>query len=162
MVGAVSKGVVDCAITGTLSGHQIGLSDVTTHIHTMAISWGLSLFGANRSAWDALPGDNRDLIRAGVRDLERQIWEAADGDTQAGLACSTGAETCAAARRARMTLVAISPDDEARRRTLLAATVLPSWIDRCGEACAHAWNRALAPLHGITLSPEQSHDPSER
>ena len=38
---AVREGVVDCAITGTLSGHEIGLADVTTHVHSLAINWGV-------------------------------------------------------------------------------------------------------------------------
>ncbi|MFZ4806555.1 MAG: TRAP transporter substrate-binding protein [Hyphomicrobiaceae bacterium] len=162
MVGAVSKGVVDCAITGTLSGHQIGLSEVTTHIHTMAIGWGLSLFGANSAAWDNLPAQHRDIIRSGVAELEQKIWEAAEGDTQAGLACSSGADTCSATRRGRMTVVAISPQDEALRRKLLGETVLPSWIDRCGEPCVEAWHETLGPLHAIAISAPQAADLTDR
>ena len=33
---------LDCAITGTMSGNTVGLDKVTTHVHPMAISWGLS------------------------------------------------------------------------------------------------------------------------
>ena len=40
-------GNLDCAITGTMSGNTIGLHTVTSHVHTMAVSWGLAVFGAN-------------------------------------------------------------------------------------------------------------------
>ncbi len=33
-----ARGVVDCAITGTLSGNEIGLIDVASHIHPIAIT----------------------------------------------------------------------------------------------------------------------------
>ena len=52
IASAIRSGVVECAITGTLSGNAIGLYDVTTHVHAMAITWGISFFGANRTAWN--------------------------------------------------------------------------------------------------------------
>ena len=39
IVGAIKSNVVDCAITGYISGNQIGLPDVTSYIYPMAISW---------------------------------------------------------------------------------------------------------------------------
>ena len=76
MVKAVRTGTVDCAITGTLSGLEIGLTEVTSYISPMAISWGLSLFGANTAAFQALPADVRAAIKDAVAGLEHDIWDA--------------------------------------------------------------------------------------
>jgi TRAP-type C4-dicarboxylate transport system substrate-binding protein len=149
MVGAVQHGVVDCAITGTLSGFETGLFDVTTHVHTMALSWGLSFFGANRTAWESIAPDLRATIQAGVSDLEQHIWEAAGRETARGLACNAGTMSCSADRFGRMTLVPVSADDDERRRELLVESVLPAWIERCGPSCVQAWNGTLAPVTGI-------------
>ncbi|WP_407526546.1 TRAP transporter substrate-binding protein [Methylobacterium oryzisoli] len=148
MVGAITKGVAECAITGTLSGAEVGLTRVTSHVHGMAIGWGVSIFGANRAAWEALAPDLRETVRRGVADLERSIWQAAEQDTVQGLACISGA-ACEGTRRAGLTLVVPSPADEARRRRLLVETVLPGWIERCGDACAEAWNGTIAASLGI-------------
>ena len=78
IVNATRTGVVDCAITGTLSGNEVGLSNVTSYIYPMAISWGLSFFGANIAAWEALPPDLRALLREGISGLEGRIWDASD------------------------------------------------------------------------------------
>jgi len=145
IVPAMRDGVADCAITGTLSGNEIGLADVTTHVHAMAINWGLSIFGANLAAWESLPGDIRTVLREGVADLERRIWEQADRDTVLGLACNTGSEVCPPPRRKSMTLVPRSAADESRRQQLLTDHVLPKWLERCGEGCAAAWAAYLAP-----------------
>ncbi len=153
LVGAVKQGVVDCAITGTRSGAEIGLSEITTHIHAMALTWGVAIFGANQTAWAALPDDLRTVIRRGVADLEREIWDAADRETALGLACNTGSSTCAG-KPGRMVLVPVSEEDERQRRRLLAQTVLPSWLDRCGEGCVAVWNEFLAPRTGIRLGAE--------
>ncbi len=154
MVSAVQRGVVDCAITGTLSGFETGLFDVTTHVHAMALSWGLSFFGANRAAWESIAPDLRTVIRSGVSDLERRIWEAAGRETARGLACNAGTLSCSPDRFGRMTLVPVSADDDERRRGLLVKTVLPAWIERCGPACVEAWNGTLAPVTGIRAEGE--------
>jgi len=90
IVTAIRSGVVECAVTGTLSGNDIGLHEVTTHVHGMAITWGLSIFGANLGTWHALPEWARDTIRGEVAKLEAEIWDAADRETSEGLACNAG------------------------------------------------------------------------
>jgi TRAP-type C4-dicarboxylate transport system substrate-binding protein len=154
VVASVTNGVVDCAVTGTLSGNEIGLSRVTTHVHAMAVNWGLSLFLANAAAWAGLPEDVRAALRSGVAGLEGRIWEMADRETVRGLACNIGAESCGEGRRDRMVLVPLRPDDDARRRRLLVEAVLPDWIQRCGPDCATAWNETIAPANGVTASAE--------
>lgn len=154
VVDAVREGVVDCAITGTLSGYEIGLGDVTTHVHTMAISWGLSFFGANVNAWEALPKDVRGQIRAGLADLERRIWQQAESDTARGLDCNTGVTACGRPQARRLVVVPTSEADAARRLNLLSGIILPRWIERCGTACAGAWNAYLAELHATTAKAE--------
>lgn len=153
LVGAVTKGVVDCAVTGTRSGQEIGLSEVTSHIHPMALSWGLSFFGANRTAWMALPEELRAVVREGVADLEGEIWRAADRETALGLACNTGTSACTG-KPGRLTLVPVSSEDEKRRRRLLVETVLPRWLDRCGDSCVDIWNEYLAQRIGIRLGAD--------
>ncbi|WP_237213767.1 TRAP transporter substrate-binding protein [Falsiroseomonas oryziterrae] len=146
---SLRAGVVECAITGTLSGHSIGLFEVTTHVHTMALSWGLSVFGANAATWAALPPPVQDTLRSGIRELEAQIWQAADRETGDGLACNAGQPGCTLGRRGAMTIVPVSAADADRRRRLLTEVVLPRWVDRCGPDCVEAWNVYLAPVFGI-------------
>lgn len=149
-LSAIRSGVVECAVTGTLSANAIGLHEVTTHMHSMAITWGLSVFGANRAAWNALPDWAKSLIRNELAALERQIWEAAEVETGEGTACNSGQPNCVAGRRGTMTVVPVSSADRERRLRLLTETVLPGWVRRCGEPCVEAWNGRLAPALGVT------------
>jgi len=155
VVNATRTGAVDCAITGTLSGNEVGLSNVTSYIYPMAISWGLSFFGANVAAWEALPPDLRALLREGIGGLEGRIWDASDRETADGIACNIGAPNCSNGHTpSHMTLVPVTPEDEAKRKSLLVQSVLPNWIRRCGPECASAWNRYLAPALGIKAAEE--------
>lgn len=156
VLASVVKGSVDCAVTGTLSGNEIGLADVTTHIHGMAISWGLSFFGANMAVWNALPADVRDHIGRGVAELEAGIWAAADHDTRMGILCNIGHADCSRGRPGRMTLVPTTDADEGLRRKLLVAVVLPRWLERCGPQCIEGWNERLAGVTGLFIGPDKS------
>jgi TRAP-type C4-dicarboxylate transport system substrate-binding protein len=149
IVAAFRSGVVECAITGTLSGHAIGLYQVTSHVHALALSWGLSAFGANANAWAALPPDLRQAIREGVRKLEDDIWRAAEHETGEGLACNSNQPSCPSSRRGSMTVVPVTAADEERRLRLLTEVVLPRWVGRCGQDCVESWNRHLAPVVGV-------------
>ncbi len=151
---AIRSGVVECAITGTLSGNAIGLHETTSHVHAMALAWGISIFGANATAWAAIPADLQQVIRNGIVDLERQIWAAADRETGEGLACNAGLPSCTAGRRGDMTVVPVSAADDERRRRLLTEVVLPRWVNRCGMDCVDAWNEYLAPTLGLRARPE--------
>ena len=160
IVPAIRAGVVECAITGTLSGWQIGLNEVTSHVHAMALTWGVSFFGANRTAWAALPEDLRTILRRELTELEQRIWEASDTETGQGLACNTGQPECPTEQmtgpngpraKGRMTLVQVTPEDDALRRRLLREVILPRWADRCGPGCAEAWNERSGEQLGIAI-----------
>ena len=149
IVPYLNRDEIDCAVTGSMSGNIIGLPDITTHIHPMAISWGLSMFTANGAAWNALPADLRALLRRELPRVERDVWNEAERDTADGVACDIGAPSCKGGKPGRMAEVPTTPADERLRREIFAVTVLPRWLQRCGPQCAAVWNRTLAPSAGI-------------
>lgn len=153
-VNEIGAGRIDCAITGSLSGNELGLHRVTTEIHPMAIAWGLSVFGANENAWASLPTDLQQIIRRGLARLETDVWASAGQDTEDGFLCNSGRPGCRFGSLGEMRWQpSISPEDETTRRRLLAETVLPAWLERCGEDCRTAWNTYLAPMTRIFLPP---------
>ena len=152
IVRSVKAGTVDCAITGTMTGGEIGLPNVTSYISPLAVSWGLSFFGANKLAWERLPADIRTQLQHGIRSLERSIWDAADQETSSGLACETGSNACKGGQTFHMNLVPITAGDDALQRQLLTQTILPQWIRRCGDNCVVAWNETLGPALGIRVA----------
>jgi len=155
IVPAMREGRVECAVTGAVSGGALGLPAVATHIQDMALSWGVSVFAANRQAWNALPEADRVAIRRGLAELEAAIWTEAEAETVEGLRCATagtdpGARPCPGPRGG-LARVPMSEADAALRRGLLVWTVLPRWIDRCGPDCAAVWDRSLGASSGIRL-----------
>lgn len=145
------NGNIDCAITGTMSGNTIGLHEVTSHLHTAPLGWGLGAFVANGAAWDALPNDLQNLLRRELPRLENAIWADAEAETSAGIACNTGAASCTSGRLGRMTEVRATPEDAARQHDALVKAVLPGLLKRCGAKCAESWKRTVGPTTAIAI-----------
>jgi TRAP-type C4-dicarboxylate transport system substrate-binding protein len=155
VVPSFASNSIECAITGSMSGHTLGLADHTRFIHAMPITWGLALFAANQAAWSALPGDLRALLSQELPKLEAAIWAEGERETGEGFACNRGLSTCLSGRNGRMAEVPISAQDDHRRKELLANTVLPRWLNRCGARCVDLWNRTIAVSSGIKASQQQ-------
>ena len=98
----MSSGNTECAITGTMSGNQLGLHEVTDFIHPLPLTWGLALFGANEAAWQALPPELRGILANELPKLEAHIWTDSEKETLEGLACNTGQAACTSGRKGHM------------------------------------------------------------
>ena len=151
IVANVRSGNIDCAITGTMSGNTIGLPEVTSHIYTMPINWGVAAFVANGAAWNALPKDLQVLLRQELPKLENAIWAESAKETGEGIACNVGASACAGGRKGNMTEVRETPADVRKRHEILVKNVLPGWIQRCGPPCAQVWRQTIGPALNIEL-----------
>lgn len=151
VVANLRSGSIDCAITGTMSGNAIGLHEVTSHIQTTAVNWGVAAFVANGAAWAALPKDIQDLLQRELPKLEQAIWTDAEIETRGGIACNTGTAACVGGRKGRMIEVRPSADDAAKGREILVNRVLPAWLKRCGPQCARPWKQTMAPATGVEL-----------
>lgn len=145
IVSSVKAGSVDCAITGTMSGNTIGLHEVTTHVHPMAINWGVAAFVANGDRWARLNPAVRRVIERELPRLERNILAESERETAEGLACNTGTAGCKTGRKGSMRQVAANPADEQLRLELLQKAVVPAWVKRCGPSCNTVWQQTLSP-----------------
>lgn len=151
IVPNIKSGNVECAITGTMSGNTIGLHEVTTHLQTTPVSWGLAAFVANSAAWNALDAQTRELLRRELPKLEQAIWDEGARETGEGIACNTGATACTGGRKGRMVEVRETEADRARQREVLLKQVLPAWVQRCGPDCVPVWNPSIGAARSLEL-----------
>ncbi|EFF75053.1 bacterial extracellular solute-binding protein, family 7 [Achromobacter piechaudii ATCC 43553] len=91
VVPALQNKVVDCAITGSLSGYSAKWYEVSTHLVALPINWNQQIHAVNQKAWDKLDPAVRTFLQANVKTLVDNIWEAAARQTQEGYDCNTGA-----------------------------------------------------------------------
>lgn len=153
VVPSLQRGVVDCGITGTLTGYSFKWPEVTKNLYTMRFGWGLTLIAASKAKWDALPKDRQEATRKAVGTLEQELWALAASDDKAGVDCNTGRAACPYGAPAAMALVEPSVADEAERKRILQDVVLKKWAGRCDKACVEQWNATVGKVAGVTAAP---------
>lgn len=149
---ALATGVVDCAITGALSGFRSRWHEAATHISPMPINFGLVAHLANLTWWRSLPAPVQAFLEREMRWLEEQIFEQAKSETDIGIACNTGQASCTDPRPPRpMTLVPVTEADSRLRVDALERAILPSFAQRCGADCVRVWNETIGRALNVTI-----------
>lgn len=148
---ALSSGVVDCAITGALSGYRSRWHEAARYISPMPVNFGLVAHLANLRWWNSLDARVRTLLELELRNLEAGIFEQASTETATGIACNTGTAPCPEGAPASMRLVPLTPADEALRKRAFSEAILPAFAQRCGAECVTTWNATVGALVGTTV-----------
>lgn len=151
VVPAMQRRVVDCGLTGTLSGNFAGWPEVTTHLFTLNAGWSIAYHAVNRDAWNRYPPAVQQFFTQQFATLENELWDLMDRATEQGIACNTGRPDCTMGRPGTMTLVPVPAADAARRTQILNETVLTAWGRRCGRACAERWNQSVGPIVNLRI-----------
>jgi TRAP-type C4-dicarboxylate transport system substrate-binding protein len=150
VVPALQNRVIDCAITGTLSGNSAKWYEVATHIYMLPLGWSPVMHGVNLKTWQRLDPRVQAFLKAEVERLEDEIWKAAEVETQQGFDCNAGRDGCTAGTKAKLVLVPVSAGDKALLRRVLVETVLPQWAARCPDAdCVGSFNRTIGQVIGL-------------
>jgi TRAP-type C4-dicarboxylate transport system substrate-binding protein len=150
VVPAMQNKVVDCAITGSLSGYSAKWYEVSTHLVALPINWNQQIHAVNQKSWNKLDPKVRDLITVQYKTLVDDIWAAAAAQTQEGYDCNTGAAACKQPVKGKMTLVKPSEADRALLKKVLQESVLPKWAARCSANCVTDFNATVGKVVGLT------------
>ena len=146
VVPALQRGVVDCALTGTLSGNTAGWPEVSKYLFPLTVGWSIAYEGANLNSWDKFQPSVRAFFTKEFKQLENDMWAIGAQATEEGVNCNTGKGTCTLGKPGHMTLVHISKADRARTKELVQDVVLVNWGKRCGKACAEKWNETVGKV----------------
>ncbi len=149
VVPALQNKVVDCAITGSLSGYSAKWYEVSTHLVALPINWNQQIHAVNGKAWAKFNPALQKFLQTEVNGLVNEIWDAAARQTQEGYDCNTGAAACTQPVKGKMTLVVPSAAD----RELLAkirADVIAKWAARCSAQCVKDFNATIGKVVGVT------------
>jgi len=147
---ALASGVVDCAITGALSGYKSKWHEAAKFISPMPVNFGLAAQLANLDWWNGLDASVQDYLTGALRGLEDSIFELAATETETGLACNTQGP-CDQGEPAGMTLVPLTEADDVTRKEAVKSAILPSFGERCGADCVTSWNDTIGAKLGITI-----------
>ncbi|PLC54587.1 transporter [Pollutimonas nitritireducens] len=143
VVPALQNGVVDCAITGSMSGYSAKWYEVATHLYSLPINWNQQIHAANLAYWNKLDPKVQDFLQTNIKFMTDKIWDAAARETQEGYDCNTGAAACSQAVKGKMKLVQPSEADRELLKKITVETVIPKWAARCSEECVKDFNSTI-------------------
>ncbi len=149
VIPALEKGVVDCAITGTMSAYTAKWNQVATHAYTLRVGWGLAFGAMNMDKWNSLSADQQALLQTEIATLNDAMWAETATEDDIAISCITGG-ACDIGAPGSMTLVEPSKADLELRDQIATDVVLARWAERCGADCAANWNETVGPILGLT------------
>ena len=151
VVPALQRGVVDCAVTGTTSGNSAGWPEVTTHIYPMYLGWSINFQAINLDRWNSFTPETQEFFLKAFAVLEDNLWATAEQSTNEADNCNTGRDPCTLGRKANMTIVPVTEDDQVVHKDLMENVVLVEWGRRCGGECAAEWNDTIGKVVGLQI-----------
>ena len=150
VVPAMQNKVVDCAITGALSGYSAKWYEVSTHLYSLPINWNPQIHGVNQKAWAKLDPKFQTFLETNIRSMVSKVWDAAAAQTQQGYDCNTGAAACPHPVKGKMILVQPNDADRALLKKIMQEQVLPKWAARCSASCVQDFNATIGKVTGLT------------
>lgn len=152
VVPALQNKVVDCAITGSLSGYSAKWYEVSTHLLALPINWNQQIHAVNDKAWQKLDPKVQTFLQTNIDGLVNDIWTAAAKQTQQGYDCNTGAAACPFDVKGKMVLVTPTDADKALLKKVLQDQILPKWAARCSAECVASFNATVGKTLGVTAA----------
>lgn len=151
---ALGNGVVDCGVTSANSGNSGKWPEVTQYFYPLAVAGSVQGHFVSLEFWKKLRPEQQERIQAEFKKMEDQMWALAEEGTADSINCNTG-KACTNGTPFKMTLVPVTPDDEAKVRAASSATVLPMWKGVCNKVdpkCSETWNATVGKARGMTIN----------
>ena len=149
VVPALSAGVVDCGVTGSLSGNTAGWPEVTKSIYPMSLGWSINVLAVNLDTWKRLDPKVQAFMLEQVKAYEDKMWATIKTTTGEAENCNTGKQPCTMGKLAKSTIVAVKPEEAETHKKLVEGAVLAGWAKRCGAECVKEWNETVGKALGL-------------
>jgi len=149
VVPALSAGVVDCGVTGSLSGNTAGWAEVTKSIYPMSLGWSINVLAVNLDSWKRLDPKVQAFITEQTKVYEDKMWATVKTATSEADNCNSGIQPCTMGKLAKTTIVPVKPEETDTHKKLVEGAVLAGWAKRCGAECTKEWNDTVGKALGL-------------
>ncbi|MBY0321825.1 MAG: TRAP transporter substrate-binding protein [Reyranella sp.] len=143
VVPALSAGVVDCGVTGSLSGNTAGWAEVTKSIYPMSLGWSINVLAVNMDSWKRLDPKVQAFLLDQFKAYEDKMWATIKTTTSEAENCNLGQQPCTMGKLAKTTIVPVKPEEMETHKKLVEGAVLAGWAKRCGAECTKEWNETV-------------------
>ncbi len=146
VVPALSNGVVDCGVTGSLSGNTAGWAEVTKSLYPMSLGWSINVLAVNLDRWKGLDPKIQTFLLAQFKTYEDKMWDTIKKASAEADSCNTGKQPCTLGKLANITIIPVKPAEAELHKKLVEGAVLAGWAKRCGAECTAEWNNTVGKV----------------
>ena len=149
---SLQRGVVDCAITGSLSGYSAGWGEVANYIYPLPVGgWDYVITAMSMKTWDSFNSQEQNQLQALITEqLEEPAWKVTARETLEGVDCLTGGN-CPHGPPNKLSLVPVSGKDLDRAQSILVESVLPAWAAKVKPEVVQQWNATAGKQANIQI-----------
>jgi len=149
---ALQRGVVDGAVTGSLSGYMAGWGEVSSYVYPMPIGgWDHVIGVMNLDTWNSLSPAHQEQIRTLIRkEVEEPGWKVTFQETREGIECLTG-KSCPYGAPNDLKEIKVTDADLQKARELLIKHVMPAWAATVSPTAVKEWNETIGKKVDITI-----------
>ncbi len=149
---ALSRGVVDCAITGASSANSAGWPEVSEYFMPIGFQVGFNGYAINLNTWKKLSPDEQRKLESAVNGLNADIWIYSKELFDDALRCNVGQEPCTTVTKYKMKNVPVTKDDLKLVADAVTSISYPAWSEVCEKSmkgCGAQWKQILGGMLGI-------------
>lgn len=147
---SLQRGVVDCAITGSLSGYSAGWGEVANYIYPLPVGgWDYVITAMSLKTWESFSSAEQAQLQALITEqLEQPAWDVTARETDEGVACLTGGQ-CPHGDPNKLKEVPVTAKDVERAQAILVDSVLPAWAGKVDASIVSKWNATAGKVANI-------------
>jgi TRAP-type C4-dicarboxylate transport system substrate-binding protein len=149
VVPALNNGVVDCGVTGSLSGNTAGWPEVTKSLYPMSLGWSINALAVNLASWNRLDPKVQQFLTTQIAAYEDKMWGTIKEAMSQADNCNTNKQPCTLGKPANIAIVAVKPAEAETHKKLVEGAVLANWAKRCGAECVKEWNDTVGKALGL-------------
>jgi TRAP-type C4-dicarboxylate transport system substrate-binding protein len=149
---SLSRGVVDCAITGPASANSGGWPEATTTVLPVALQLAVNGYAINLNSWAKFTPEQQEKLAAAIGELNTEIWAFSKDLYEDAMRCNTGQTPCERGKPYKLTEAAVSEADLKTVAAAVGAVSLPIWAKQCNAVapdCEAAWKKSIGAELGL-------------
>lgn len=149
---SLSRGVVDCAITGPASANSGGWPEATTTVLPVALQLAVNGYAINLKSWAKFTPEQQEKLAGAVAELNSDIWAFSEELYEDAMRCNTGQTPCERGKPYKLSEAAVSEADLKTVAAAVGEVSLPVWAKQCNAVaadCEESWKKTIGAELGL-------------
>lgn len=149
---SLSRGVIDCAITGPASANSGGWPEATTTVLPIALQLAINGYAINLDTWNSMTEEQQGKLETAIAGLSDEIWAYSEELYEDAMRCNAGETPCEYGKPYSLTEVPVTDEDLAKVAAAVEEVSLPIWARQCNAAaadCEAVWRDTVGQKLGL-------------